>query len=371
MQIVIFASLTEDTTANYLVRALKKLGNDTFVFSDIKSPLANKHINSCINVHHECSELGINPDLFLFIEGGSMKYFPKGLENLKCKTAWYGIDTHMDYRKHLAIGRLFDVSFIAQKEFTSQLLHDGLTNVYWLPLAFEQNLSCSFNSSKEYLISYVGSNNSNMHPLRYELIDAIKKNFNECFFGRATPLEMANIYSRSYMVFNKSINNDVNMRYFEAMGEGAVLLTDKAINNGVEELFQKNVHYLEYDSATELIDLIKRLKNDKNNLIEIGKKAKENVLTFHTYSNRAETILNIIPKIDKVVAYSGVYYIETFYRLNIFSECISSILSVFRNKKSGTFNKILNLLITVNLVFILNIIRLLYFFKNLVLKFTK
>ena len=44
-----------------------------------------------------------------------MQLFPYDLENVTCLTAWYGIDTHMDYKKHLQIAKGFDVSFIAQK----------------------------------------------------------------------------------------------------------------------------------------------------------------------------------------------------------------------------------------------------------------
>lgn len=369
MKIVIFASLTEDTTANYLIRAFQKYCSSVFVFSDLVSPLANRVIDSCIDIYEECKKFNINPDLFLFIEGGSMRYFPKGIEKLSCKTAWYGIDTHMDYKKHLAIGNIFDVSFIAQKEFVAQLLKDGIKNVHWLPLAFEPNLNTFSSSSKEYLISYVGSNNISMHPIRYQLIDSIKSNFENCYFGRAIPNEMSNIYAKSFMVFNKSVNNDINMRYFEAMGEGAVLLTDKSINNGVEELFKKDIHFFEYNNAIDLIELINSLKNNQEKLLEVGKVAKKNILKFHTYQNRVESIIQISGNSTKFHKDSYLYYIDIFYHLNIYDECVSYILILFKkyNTKSR-FNKILIKIIRLNLINLLNVIKVINLSKKLIVK---
>ena len=47
------------------------------------------------------------------------------------------------------------------------------------------------------------------------------------FVGRAYFEEMAKIYSASRLVFNRSIKNDVNMRVFEAVACGSLLLDQR------------------------------------------------------------------------------------------------------------------------------------------------
>ena len=51
-----------------------------------------------------------------------------------------------------------------------------------------------------------------------------------------TPAEMFSIYQNSKIVFNYSFKNDVNMRIFEALGSGALLMTNRIVNNGIEDI---------------------------------------------------------------------------------------------------------------------------------------
>ena len=54
---------------------------------------------------------------------------------------------------------------------------------------------------------------------------------------------MAEIYSQSWIVFNKSIKNDINMRVFESTASES-FFTDKIINNGWSDLFKDKRCYL-------------------------------------------------------------------------------------------------------------------------------
>ncbi len=53
--------------------------------------------------------------------------------------------------------------------------------------------------------------------------------------------EMADV-GRQHVVVNDPINGDVNMRFFEAMGSGATVLSPK-IGNGIAELATVGEHY--------------------------------------------------------------------------------------------------------------------------------
>jgi len=187
MKILVLASLTLPATANYLVSALREAGHELFVCSDVPSPLADLKAFGAVDLVRLCAQHGLVPDLTLFIEGGTMRLFPVGLEHMPCLTAWYGIDTHMDYAKHLRIGRLFDVTFIAQREFVELLRQDGLRQVHWLPLGFSPKLMPAPMPPKTVDIAYVGSINQSVNPQRHALLAALRREFPSNSFGLAMP----------------------------------------------------------------------------------------------------------------------------------------------------------------------------------------
>ncbi len=298
--IVIISSLKGFSTAIFLIDAFKKNGNFVFVISDISHPVANVKYCGVFDLSDALKLHGVDPDLVLFIEGGSMQLFPIGLERITCLCAWYGIDTHMNYEKHLKISRLFDVSFIAQLEYVDKLRLDGINQVHWLPLAFDQELTPKYNPQRDIDISHIGSTQIGINPERHQLINTLKQQIPNHYFGSATPLEMGEIYSRSRLAFNNSVRNDINMRFFEAMGCGAVLLSNVITKNGIEQLFENGVHYLTYQDEKTLVSLAHELLHDHNRCDLISKKARENVLEHHTYLHRVRTILSIC---DKKIAY--------------------------------------------------------------------
>ena len=65
---------------------------------------------------------------------------------------------------------------------------------------------------------------------------------------------MARTYSAARIVFNRSIKNDVNMRVFEALACGSLLLTNDLSDNGQAELFRDGVHLATYREPEDLLD---------------------------------------------------------------------------------------------------------------------
>ena len=81
----------------------------------------------------------------------------------------------------------------------------------------------------------------------------IQQRFPNTFVGRKFFEEMAQTYSASRIVFNRSIRNDVNMRVFEAVACGSLLVTNDLAENGQAELFADGVHLVTYRDADELL----------------------------------------------------------------------------------------------------------------------
>ena len=329
MNITFIASLKSYTTAISLIQSLKALRNNVTVLSDVKSDFIEVDgiVEQNFNINELINNKNILTDLIFFCEGGSMKLFPQGLEKVECKTAWYGIDTHMDLQKHTEIAKFFDITFLAQKEYIKYFFEKGLINTFWLPLAYDSSMAPKHKLERIYDIAYVGSTNKDMHPLRFKLIEKLKNEFPNSYFGTASGEEMYKIYSQSKIVFNKSVNNDINMRYFEAMGSGAMLLTDGVINNGMEDIFKKDRHYIEYDELN-IIDLAKNYLNnskDESHMLEAF------ILQNHTYDIRALNVLEIVEKSQKnTKSLSQIDYAKVYLMLENFLAFLDTVDAVIR-----------------------------------------
>jgi hypothetical protein len=341
MKILVFASLTVPATANYLICSLREAGHELFVCSDVSNSLASLKVRGAVDSIEICTSHGLTPDLLLFIEGGTMRIFPTGLERMTCLTVWYGIDTHMDYDKHLRIGRLFDVTFIAQKEFVDRLQQDGLKQVYWLPLAFAPELHPRQALDRLHDIAYVGSSNAVMHPVRHAMLAALKIEFPSSSFGLATPIEMGRIYASSKLVFNRSVNNDVNMRYFEAAGSGAVLLTDRSINNGLETLFEEGVHFVVYQDEVSLLTAARALIADSDKCADMGRAARQRVLERHTYAHRVQEMLALQAGKEKRANPTPEDYFAVYLKLDLLGAALQSVGQSINASTGGRYRQVL------------------------------
>ena len=102
--------------------------------------------------------------------------------------------------------------------------------------------------------------------------------------------------------FNRSLLKDTNIRNFEIMAAGRLLVTDKILYQ--DELFRDGVHCLTYptwykpftqnfDLEYEYVrNLICDVLDDMPRYEIITKQAKDLVWRFHTWTHRAQSILN-------------------------------------------------------------------------------
>ncbi|NBX54840.1 MAG: hypothetical protein EBQ82_00800 [Betaproteobacteria bacterium] len=353
MNIVVVASLTLPATANYLIVALRENGHELLVCSDLPSPLANVNRRGVVDVDQLCRGFKFSPELFLFIEGGSMQLFPAGLEMLPCITAWYGIDTHMDFAKHLRISRLFDVSFIAQKEYVARLHQEGLPQVHWLPLAFAPELLPLPLPQKCVDIAHVGSMHVPANPQRHALLNCLRRVFPSHFFNSASPMEMQRIYAQSRIVFNKSVHNDVNMRFFEAAGAGAVIVTDPIVENGLEELFEEGTHYLVYQDEESLLRMVRTLLSDPDRCMDMGAAARHRVLDRHTYAHRVKEMLALHAGAQKRANPTPEDYFAVYLKLGLLGAALHSVGKSIQTSDGGKYRQFLGGIIA-GLLFVLS-----------------
>src|SRR6266478_5323073 len=188
-------------------------------------------------------------DLYLAIDDGLSYPVPAGLH----PSAYWAIDTHLEFERELRRAQAADYVFAAQRDGAEQLRRHGIASAAWLPLACDPEIHGRQEVPAQFDVSFVG--NVFAGP-REELLRLIQEKFPKTFVGRRFFSEMARTYSESRIVFNRSLRNDVNMRVFEALASGSLLLTNDLRDNGQDELFRDGVHLATYRDAPELLDKI-------------------------------------------------------------------------------------------------------------------
>ncbi|MFQ5482018.1 MAG: glycosyltransferase, partial [Nitrospinaceae bacterium] len=234
---------------------------------------------------------GWRPDFYLYVESG-LGEIPPDLSILDIPKACYLIDTHLHLPKHLEIAKNFDVVFLAQRAYMEAFGEAGFRQVHWLPLACDPEIHGKQEVDKRWEVGFVGSIIS-PHTRRQELLASIGKHFN-LKVDRKFMDEMARVFCQSHIVFNNAIKNDLNMRVFEALCSGSLLITDDAA--GLDDFFQDRTHLVKYQDA-QLIDLIRHYLEHPGERERIAAQGRKAVLASHTYQHRADEVVATLDRI--------------------------------------------------------------------------
>ncbi|MCX8065909.1 MAG: glycosyltransferase [Candidatus Hydrogenedentes bacterium] len=256
---------------------------------------------------------GYNFEFYLYVDSG-LKTIDPELDAMNILKIAYFIDTHLDFKTRLEMARHFDIVFLAQKSHVELFKLEGIRYVYWLPLACYPELYPKEKLPRDIDVAYVGSLSHEEGDKRIKILKKVADKFPNHFIGKSWPREMARIYSRSKIVVNSAINYDLNMRVFEALASGALLVTDPA--DSINELFEDGKEIVVYHSQDELLDKIKYYLENEDEREKIAQQGKEKVLKYHTYHHRVEQIVKTIeenfnlnrPRVNKLSRKPIVYY---------------------------------------------------------------
>jgi len=279
------------TTAMYLERAMQKLCNVVSVYVDpfdllyhLPRVLSARALRGYVK---HLSNTDIHPDL-VFVVDPVLKRLD--LRIFKAPTAYYAIDSHISFERHFKHAGVeeFDYVFVAQKDYVPKYREGGCEKVCWLPLACDPDIHRRYELPLCYDIAFIGKAIPGTE--RELLVSQLQARY-KMYAGRAYLHEMARIYSQSRIVFNKSIGGDLNMRVFEAMSCGRLLVTD-SISNGLTELFVDGEHLVIYRSLNDLLTKVENYLSDEERREQIASKGADEVRRKHTYANRIEQIVN-------------------------------------------------------------------------------
>jgi Glycosyl transferases group 1 len=223
----------------------------------------------------------INPD--------GRPWLPEGIERIDAPTAVFHIDTYVAAERRIRWSAMYDVAYVFHPGFQRMF-----ANGHLLPHAAERDLFDGPELERTFQVGWVGRAGRSIYSDRGRILAALAARFVTNDVGRYyAPEEMAEVYRRSKIVVNVGRDDwprDANMRCFEAMAAGALLVT--LVPTELTEIgFEENVHFAGYRNAGEVVDVVARwLANDQERTA-VAQRARDLVLREHTYDARVQTIL--------------------------------------------------------------------------------
>ncbi len=241
------------------------------------------------------NKTGFQPDVALQVDSIDSRVFFKGIENLDIPLAFYAIDGPINdfWQKYYA--HQFDQVYLDQHDTYKSWLSAGITWSKWLPLAADNDVFYPANeeSKRDLDIVFVGTLNSKLRPKRSAIIHRLKKIANVTVVdgdGKRSvpPNEVADYYRRAKLVLNELLFDGINLRTFEAMACGALLLTEA--ERGEDRIFSNNENIISFNAAN-LEQIVCDVLSDENRISTLAHNGTELVNSSHTIKNRLDVVL--------------------------------------------------------------------------------
>ena len=272
---VIYDTFREDTLGEYYRRALMRAGHEV--------------------THYALKTAGDIPagfDLYFRVDDGEYRF---DIPHDKLRPAFfYASDVHLSkpYAKIRRLAPLYDKVFCAQYDGQMKLERAFPGKTAWLPHAADSYVHVDLHLRRDLDIGFVG--NDGGVPRKF-LLQELRERFPNAFIGNAPHTDIAKIYSRSKIVFNYSINNDINMRMYEALVGGALLLTNAIRGNGFERIFSDRKDLVVYKNPAEIFLLLEYYLGHEQERQAIAAAGQERALAGGTYDQRVKEVLRYAP----------------------------------------------------------------------------
>jgi hypothetical protein len=247
------------------------------------------------------SELGTMPDVLLFEIGAPG--LPHGLNAVSIPTCCLDIDTFGWTRLRLRWAMLFDYVFTWHPSYVPHFQNAGHPKVFAIPHAVDADLfrGLEFDAERPYDFGFVGNSGLSQYQRRDRVISELAKRFRTNDLRRKySENEMAEVYGRSRIVVNVSraeFPQEANMRCYEAMAAGALLITGMPTEL-TEWGFREGEHFIGWHSEGEIPDLVDRFLQRQELRLAIGRAGQEQTLKEFTYQRCIERMIDVFKKND-------------------------------------------------------------------------
>lgn len=203
------------------------------------------------------------------------------------KIAYWEIDNHIHQANDHEKYHKADYIFIAQKYF--QFLYPK-KKTWWIPLAADPEKHRLYPDEKiEFDVGFLGND---LYPHRRDLLDKIGQKYKLLRSTAKPGAEYSRMLSRCKILFNCAMDHDVNMRFWEAMSIGRMLISDRV--DGQDDLVVDGVHYTSFEDWPDLDKKIEFYLTHDFEREKIAKAGADYVHAFHTYHDRIDLMLEIM-----------------------------------------------------------------------------
>jgi Glycosyl transferases group 1 len=239
------------------------------------------------------------PDLILHETGAPG--LPRGLHQVSIPTALLDIDTFGWTFFRLQWALLFDYVFTWHPCYVRAFEEAGHPRVFVLPHAVDAAIFGEVHGDQErlYDLGFVGNVALSQYSRRDRVITHLAKlhRTNDCqrSYGKK---DMAQVYKRSKIVVNVSRSEfpqEANMRCYEAMAGGALLIT--GIPTELTEWgFREGEHFIGWRSEQEIPALVERFLHHSEQRATIARAGQERTLRSFTYQQCIDRIAAAVAK---------------------------------------------------------------------------
>jgi len=191
---------------------------------------------------------------------------------------------------------LFDLVFVFHPGYDAEFRAAGHPGAHFIPHAIEASHYSDEEPSRVFDIGWVGQTSGPLYRTRERLLPVLSRAFKmNDWRSRYEPEEMARIYRQSKIVVNIARDDfpqDANLRVFEAMAAGALLLT--TLPTELAQIgFEDGVHFAGFREEAEILPLVRKYLLEESVRRRIAEAARHKVLSEHSYDRRVEAILEL------------------------------------------------------------------------------
>ncbi len=271
-----------------LVRAFEKRGVQlTYLNDDAR---CDQDISKLVDSCAERPSLILHPEL-------NFPAMPAGLERIGILTACFQIDTYAYTKRRIRWSMLFDHPIVFHPEYEAQFRKAGHQGVMTMYHAASREFFDKPELQRVFDIGWVGRSSFQVHDSRQQILSILASRFRVNDWKKSYNFEeVAEIYRRSKIVVNIARDDfpqDANMRAFEAMAAGALLIT-RVPSELTAIGFEDGVHFVGYSNKAAITNLVRQYLSNEVARRRIAEAARDKVFREHTYDCRVNTLLHLI-----------------------------------------------------------------------------
>jgi len=201
-------------------------------------------------------------------------------------SCYWEIDNHINKGQDVDKYQKVDKVFVTQKIFLPLYPKE---KTVWLPNAADPEKHRLY--ADEPIMYDVGFLGNDTYPRRRDLLEKIGAKYKLLRSTAKPGEEWSRKLSRCKILFNCSMADDLNMRAFESISNGRLLLTDKV--HGQDELLKDGEHYVSFKDWPDLDQKISYYLKHEKEREKIAKTGAAFIRAKHTYRHRLEEILKV------------------------------------------------------------------------------